>query len=179
MGLDIELFDFIHSGMKNAFFDWLMPIVREKKVWIPLYVFIVIFSFTNMSWKSASKLLIGLVLCVMIADMISSQIVKKKVQRLRPCQETLLSYDVAPLVTCGSGYSFPSSHAANHFAIAFFLFFSRKLSSSWIKVVFLIWAGIISYAQIYVGLHYPLDILAGALLGLLSARVAVLLFRLL
>ena len=98
-------------------------------------------------------------------DFISSSLIKPTVQRLRPCNDPEIKSDVKNLVDCGSGYSFPSSHASNHFGLAVFLivlFFSKwKL----ILPIGLLWAASISFAQVYVGVHYPIDILAGAMLG--------------
>jgi len=168
---DFELFQMIHFGIKNAFFDILMPIVREKYVWLPFYLFIILFSFSNMTFKKASIVIAGIILTVVLADFISSQTIKKRVQRVRPCNEFSLISEVNPLVNCGSGFSFPSSHAANHFALVLFLIFSKKIERTIYKTALFSWAGIISFAQIYVGLHYPFDILGGILVGYASARI--------
>jgi undecaprenyl-diphosphatase len=71
------------------------------------------------------------------------------------------------LVECGSGYSFPSSHATNHFGMSLFLYFSFGKFYKWIKPTVILWAALVAYAQVYVGVHYPLDVVFGALLGFL------------
>jgi undecaprenyl-diphosphatase len=69
------------------------------------------------------------------------------------------------LVQCGSGYSFPSTHATNHFAFALFMIGTLAQRYRWIVAPLIIWAAAIAYAQVYVGVHYPFDVLCGALLG--------------
>ncbi len=88
-------------------------------------------------------------------------------QRLRPCKVLEPSKDMHLLVPCGNGFSFPSSHATNHFAIATFLLLILGKIFRWIKIPLILWAGSISFAQVYVGVHYPLDVATGALLGVL------------
>jgi undecaprenyl-diphosphatase len=100
-----------------------------------------------------------------VADQLSSELIKKKVERLRPCRETQLQPAARTLVHCGGGYSFTSSHATNHFAVAVFIFFSWGLCWKRWRWLLLLWAASISLGQVYVGVHYPLDILVGAING--------------
>ena len=84
---------------------------------------------------------------------------------LRPCADPLMTGKVNLLLDhCSGGFSFTSSHAANHFGLAMFLFISLTPLFKKYTCLFFIWAGIISYAQVYVGVHYPLDVLAGAMI---------------
>jgi len=87
--------------------------------------------------------------------------------RVRPCNDPVLSDIVRDLVQCGSGYSFPSTHATNHFAMAIFIAMTLGAKRPLLWLGCLLWAGSVSYAQIYVGVHYPLDIIGGALLGIM------------
>ncbi|PYF68921.1 undecaprenyl-diphosphatase [Pedobacter nutrimenti] len=161
---DHELFLKIHRGLSNGFFDWLMPLMRNRYFWTPLYLFIVVFCIKE--YKKKGFYIIGMILLTFaIGDMFSSRLIKPFVARIRPCNDPALVHDIIHRVPCGSGYSFPSAHATNHFAIAVFLivlFYER-----WKPVLplGLAWAFIISFAQIYVGVHYPIDTLAGAILG--------------
>src|SRR5690606_31319118 len=100
-----------------------------------------------------------------LTDFTSSSVIKKEVTRVRPCNDVQFKEQVRLRVRCGSGYSFPSSHAANHFALGIFLLVIFR--KCWKHIIWLSlgWAASISFAQIYVGVHYPSDILAGALLG--------------
>jgi len=162
--LDQNLFFAINHGLSNPVFDWLMPILRNRFFWTPLYLFIVIFLVRNYG-KKGWLILVFLGLTFGLTDYFSSSIIKPTVERLRPCNDPVLKTEVRNLVACGTGFSFPSSHAANHFAIAVFLILVFYKKWKWILPTGLLWAASISFAQIYVGVHYPIDILSGALLG--------------
>ncbi len=107
----------------------------------------------------------GLLVTFSMGDLIASRLVKPNVKRIRPCNEITLTNTIIKRIPCGTGYSFPSAHATNHFAIALFLIgvFYRKWKP--ILPLALAWAALIAFAQIYVGVHYPLDTLGGAMLG--------------
>ncbi|MEO6166709.1 MAG: phosphatase PAP2 family protein [Chitinophagales bacterium] len=163
--LDQQFFFFINRQMQNPFFDFMMPYVREKNFWIPLYVLLVIYfvwRFKKLSWVTIAIAL----LTVVITDQVSSSMIKPLVHRLRPCNDDLISAQVHLLVSCGSGFSFVSSHAANHFGIACFVIVLLQNKFKWIMPVGLLWAALVSFAQIYVGVHYPVDTVCGALLGI-------------
>ena len=108
-----------------------------------------------------------LALSIFASDTISSRLIKSQVQRSRPCQVMNMDPVVIERVSCGSGFSFPSSHAANHFCMAAFMIslFGKEMRR-W-KYWWWVWAAMISLAQVYVGIHYPLDILGGAILGII------------
>ncbi len=163
---DENLFYLVNSGCQNQFFDWLMPLLRNKYIWLPLYVFIASFLLINFKQKGL-YLCLAFVLAAGIADGTSSHLIKKNVQRLRPCKVLEPRKDMHLLVPCGSGFSFPSSHATNHFAIATYLFLIFGKFFRWIKIPLVLWASSIAFAQVYVGVHYPLDVIIGALLGFL------------
>lgn len=163
---DVELFLKIHRGLANPFFDWLLPLMRNRFFWVPLYLFIIVFSFIE--YKKKGWYIIGMLLVTFaIGDLVSSRIIKPTVARVRPCNEITLANDIIHRVPCGSGYSFPSAHATNHFAIAVFLIFVFYDRWKLILPIGLFWAFIISFSQIYVGVHYPIDTMAGAILGML------------
>ena len=161
---DVELFLGIHRGLSNGFFDWLLPLVRNRYFWAPFYLFIVIFCF-NVYKKNGWYIIGMLLLTFAMGDLIASRIIKPAVARVRPCNEVTLVNDIIHRVPCGSGNSFPSAHATNHFAIAVFLILVFYHRWKPILPLALAWAFIISFAQIYVGVHYPIDTMAGALLG--------------
>lgn len=154
-----------------------MPYWREKTTWIPLYAGILIINFLKFSWKKALVFIILLAGTVGLADQISSQWIKKSVKRTRPCNDQLLKKDVHLLIDCGSGYSFTSSHATNHFAVAFFIAFALFSSKKIWRILLLFWAGSIAFGQVYVGVHYPLDVAVGAILGVLIGWGMFWLFR--
>jgi membrane-associated phospholipid phosphatase len=161
---DRDLFFAINNGLSNGFFDWLMPILRDRYTWVLLYLFIIVFSIKNYG-KQGFIMILFLVMTFGISDFISSSVIKPNVQRLRPCNETEIKTKVNNLVDCGTGYSFPSSHATNHFGIAVFLIMMFYHKWKIILPIGILWAASISFAQIYVGVHYPIDILTGSLLG--------------
>lgn len=145
-------------------------LIRNKYIWIPLYLAIFAYVFAAYDLRKASYYILFIVTAVSLTDVVSSRIVKNSVKRLRPCQEQSVQYTIQPRVYCSRSYSFTSSHATNHFGIAMImtLLFGRR---RWVTYVFFTWAGLISLAQVYVGVHYPLDILAGACLGIALVRI--------
>jgi membrane-associated phospholipid phosphatase len=161
---DQNTFFIINHGLSNSFFDWLMPALRNRFFWTPLYLFIIIFFIRNYG-KQGWIMIIFLGLTFGFTDFFSSSVIKPSVQRLRPCNDPEIKTTVKNIVACGSGYSFPSSHASNHFGLAVFLIMMFYNKWKQILPLGLFWAASISFAQIYVGVHYPIDILAGAILG--------------
>ncbi|WP_202406020.1 phosphatase PAP2 family protein [Hufsiella ginkgonis] len=168
--LDHQLFFAINNGLSNPFFDWLMPFLRNRFFWAPLYLFWIIF-FTRNYGRKGFVLVVFLLVTFAITDMLSSGMIKPAIHRLRPCNDVTLKHDVNSIVACGSGFSFPSSHAANHFAIALFLITVFRRKWKWIMALGLGWAFSISLAQVYVGVHFPLDVIAGAVLGCMIGYV--------
>lgn len=161
---DESLFHFINGEMHNYVLDIIMPYWREKLLWAPLYLFLVFFMVMNFKIKGLYFLLFVIAI-ITISDTLSSQVIKKTYERDRPCNNIYLKKKVNLLVDCGPGYSFTSSHATNHFAIAVFFILTLGRMIKWIKWPFILWAASISFAQVYVGVHFPLDVIVGALLG--------------
>lgn len=164
LSLDFYLFKIINGEWHLPFFDSILPYWRTKYIWIPFYLFLLSFLTINFK-KTGFFIIIGLIFSLSISDIISSHLIKKTVQRVRPCNDITLKEDVRILTRCGSGFSFTSSHAANHFSMAFYLIFCLGKIFKRIKLPLLFWAASIAYAQVYVGVHFPLDVIAGALLG--------------
>lgn len=171
---DYDLFHWINSDLYSEHLAVFMALLRNRYVWVPLYVAIITWIITRNNIRTAYFLVIYLLIGVLLTDMISSQVFKKNIQRTRPCNEQRLELPVNVSATCRYSYSFPSSHATNHFGLATLLIglFDKFKSMPW-KVILYAWAGVISFAQIYVGLHYPLDIIGGALLGILLMRLFI------
>ena len=162
---DKWLFIQINNHQSNSFFDSVMPYLRTAYFWIPLYLFLLVFITTN--FKKNGWWWFVIFLCtVSLCDMTSSKLVKEAFERLRPCRDPFFFQYVRLLVdNCSGTYSFTSSHAANHFGMATFIFLTlRPVIGRWVWLAYL-WAAIIGYAQVYVGVHYPFDILGGAVIG--------------
>jgi undecaprenyl-diphosphatase len=162
--LDQAIFHAINGAGPIPFLDALAPYWREKTTWIPLYLVGVGWLGYRYRWRAVPYLL-GIGLAVLIADQLSASVIKPAVERLRPCRDSSLLEPARVLVGCGGGYSFPSAHATNHFAVAVFIFLTwARQWGAW-RYLLLVWAASIALGQVYVGVHYPLDITAGALLG--------------
>ncbi len=165
--IDTALFFFVNKGMRNGSFDIIMPFVttNAKFIFLPL----VIWAFLKEGKKAWQFLFIALI-SVALADG-AGHVVKDLVERVRPCNAL---QNVNLLVGCGSSFSMPSNHASNAFAIAMVFWFLRR---SFISSLYVFVAGIIAFSRVYVGVHYPFDIAAGALLGTATAYCAILLYR--
>jgi undecaprenyl-diphosphatase len=160
--LDQQLFLLINSH-NSPFWDQVMYAISGKIIWVPLYLAILIWLGINFK-KRFPLILLFLILAVALADQGSVQIFKNVFHRLRPCHEPSLE-GVVHLVKghCGGLYGFVSSHATNSFNVALLsLMFIRK---RWYTISILIWATVIGYSRIYLGVHYPGDVICGALLG--------------
>ena len=162
---DRWLFTKINQDWTTPFLDKLFPFWREAMTWIPLYLFLLLFVLINFG-KKAWPWIIGLVLTVTFTDQISSHILKPLVDRPRPCHDVLLADHIRLLLNyCSDSKSFTSSHAANHFGVGIFIFCTLKSYFKNWSYLFLIWAATVSYGQIYIGVHYPFDVLGGAVIG--------------
>jgi membrane-associated phospholipid phosphatase len=161
---DYTTWYFLNTVWNHPVLDAVIPYLRNPWTWAPLYLFLLVFMLMNFGRR-------GLVWCLFflltfaMADFISASLVKPLFQRVRPCNNPYLTQVVHIIVPCGSGYSFPSSHASNHFALG--VFAATSLESKVRKVWFfaMLWAFLVAYAQVYVGVHFPLDVLCGGLLG--------------
>jgi membrane-associated phospholipid phosphatase len=162
--IDKDLFILIQHTVGHPALDSIMLILRNPITWVPLYVFILFFAIA----KGEKKAWIFILLSIMtfaLTDSISARILKPLFERPRPCHDPQIQAMFRALLDCGGLYSFPSSHASNHFGLATFWFGSvwTMTKQKWNWLWF--WALAICYAQIYVGKHYPFDILGGAVFG--------------
>lgn len=162
---DRALFFLINDTGHTAWLDALMPFWRDRFFWIPLYVALASFVVWKFGLGKGAFFILAVIVAASLADVTSSRLIKENVERLRPCNEPEIKEQVNLLIHCGGGYSFTSSHAANHFAVAVFLCFTLGRLYRRIRLPLFLWAASIAYAQVYVGVHYPLDVVCGALLG--------------
>lgn len=171
---DMWVWRAINTQGHNAFLDEVLPFLRNQFFWAPIYLFLLCFTLYNFGKKGALWCLFFL-LTFALSDQVSAHLIKPLVHRLRPCNTPSLQSIIHLLVECGSGYSFPSSHSANHFAISTFIIGTMGKMSKWILPICLLWALAVSYSQVYVGVHFPIDVICGgcigAIIGLTTAWV--------
>ena len=161
---DQWLFIKINSNWSNPFLDSMMPWIREGKLWIPLYLFLGIFVLINFKAKGIWWC-VFFICTVAITDLVAFYGFKINFERPRPCNDPAFFSSARLLLKECNGFGFVSNHAANHFGMAAFFFVSfRHILRNWSWILF-IWAALIAYAQVYVGIHYPLDVFSGAILG--------------
>ena len=165
LAFDKNLFLSINNGLSNPFLDWLCPILRKQEVWYPFYALFIYFLIKQYK-KESWKILLGIGLMILASDQFSANLIKNTFQRIRPCSEPSLHGMVHHLISSCNGYSFISAHATNHFALAMFISLCFK-SKKWLWVLCSIWAASIAFSQVYVGVHYPLDVIVGSLVGVL------------
>lgn len=162
--LDHRLITWVHSHLHSEFLNIIIPWLRKPLFWAPVYIyiiFILIKWYRSKSWQP----ILYLLLTVGLADASSTYIFKKNVQRLRPCHEEIMQKKLEVLVPCGGQYSFTSNHAANHMSMGVFLFMFWTYAKRKYRWWWIIWPILVGFAQIYVGVHYPMDVLIGFLLG--------------
>lgn len=168
--LDKELFLFL-NGLHAPWLDMPMDYLSEKYFWIPLHAFLlahVVLTFK----KQSIIILVALVITIALSDQSTTRFMKPLFERLRPSHEPSLE-GLVHLVDNykGGRYGFASSHAANTFGVALFLTLLFRKSKPWMAWLFA-WAALVSYTRIYLGVHYPGDILVGALIGMLWALIS-------
>jgi membrane-associated phospholipid phosphatase len=190
--LDKTLFVLVQHDSDHPVLDFIMPFLRDPLTWIPLYGFMAFYAFragkrsadagggrnagalvggAELGADATSKawaFIILSILTVAITDSVTAQVFKPLFGRLRPCHDPEMQPYLRALVDCGGLYSMPSNHAANHFGLATFWFFSIKRMTAKKWRWLWLWAAVICYAQVYVGKHYPFDVLAGAVFGTIT-----------
>ena len=162
--LDRQLFLFLNT-LGNTSFDYFWLLISNKWIWIPLYATFLFILAKSFKFKSVLFILIFIAVGITISDQLAG-IFKVTVERLRPCHDpTLIS--IMRTVECGGKFGFYSSHSSNSFFLASFLSILLKKKFGWFPYFLFVWAIVVSYSRIYLGVHFPFDIAMGALVGFL------------
>ncbi len=163
--IDSTAFRFVNGGLANPVFDVVMPFITDvHNFYIPYALLFIL-----LLWKGKARgrwCALLLALTVLVTDPISSRVIKELVMRVRPCSALDA---VRLLVPCGGGKSFPSSHAVNNFAAAVVIGYFYRRAFPWALAV----AAVIALSRVYVGVHYPGDIIGGAAIGSAMALLVV------
>lgn len=164
--IDRSIFLFL-NGLNHPLLDQPMYYMSEEMFWLPLYLLFIWLVAKNYNWKIALWTLLGVALVVTIGDRVSVELFKNVFERYRPTR----NIEIGHLVHTVNGYrggkfGFVSSHATNYFGIATFLMLIFRINYGVKALWLLVWAALIAYTRIYLGVHYPADIVCGALLGM-------------
>ncbi len=152
------LLELFNRSVANPLFDFIFPFITDSSNWVlPLIVFY-IYLFRD-DWRRALKALLIAIFCLILSDVMAAQMIKPMVGRIRPSHE--LSESIRLLVGRGGKYSFPSNHAANSMAFAIVTGFFYPQMRRWLLFI----AILVGFSRVYVGVHYPGDVMAGALFG--------------
>ena len=157
------------NGLHTPMLDIVMFWVTYRFTWIPLYIYVIYYIFVKIKEQTWQNLLF-ILLSVGLADRITSGFMKPHFARLRPCHDPIINHLVHVVGDCGGQFGFVSSHAANSFALAVsFLLILKKndLKANFLSNLLFAWAIIVSYSRIYVGVHFPTDIIFGGFIGAL------------
>ena len=176
--IDSDLFLFL-NGLHAEWMDGVMVLITQMWVWLPLYLLLIYWTVKQYG-KRCWWIFLAVALVVLCSDQLSAHVCKPLFQRLRPCYNADLQGLIhLPKGMAGGQYGFVSSHAANTFAIAAFLTAALRKNYKWMGIALYLWAFISSYSRIYIGYHYPGDILCGAVLGILVGLTLWKVFQLL
>lgn len=159
------------NGIHNTFGDYFMSTFTGKWIWVPMYASILYVLLKNFNWKITLFCLVAIALTITFADQICASVIRPIVERPRPSNEASPIADLVHIVNGrrGGGFGFPSCHASNSFGLAFFLVFLFR--KRWLSLFICAWAAMNCYTRIYLGLHYPGDLIAGMLVGLCGAML--------
>lgn len=152
-------------ALNNAGVWWLdeaMIQISGTLLWLPFYCFLLYKLIKLYQWNTIWQILM-VVLTITFCDQLASGIAKPLFERLRPCHEPAIMIHLRMITECGGMYGYFSSHASNSFGIASLLFFIMNAKKQYVYLF--VWAALVSYSRIYLGKHYPLDVLTGALVG--------------
>lgn len=164
LGMDEQIL-FLFNGYHTAFLDTVFMWVTQKYSWVPFYVVLVGVLFHKCGWRATLCLLVGIALAITLSDQMCAHVIRPLVYRLRPSNPL---NPISEFINIVNGYrsgmyGFPSCHAANTIALATFI--SLVMAKRGWTIFMIVWAMLVSASRMYLGVHYPSDILVGAMIG--------------
>ena len=170
--IDVSILLWINNHT-SPIIDQIMLFASGKFTWIPFYLLILFLISKKYKLKTV-VILVFIALTITLTDQTSVRLFKNVFLRLRPCHQPDVMEKLRMIVGCGGQYGFVSSHAANSFGIVVFV--SLLMQKKWITYMMIVWGLLIIYSRVYLGVHYPLDVLGGSILGSLTGTLTAWLF---
>ncbi len=173
LALDTKIF-LLLNGWRAEWLDPVMVAISGKYTWAPFYLMILIF----LLWRFKKKtwfIVLAVVVLVFLTDKVSVHLFKNVFERLRPCHDPVIAHMVNTVDgRCGGQYGFVSSHASNVFGLALFItWLLARGGWRWVSLLMFLWATVVAYSRIYLGVHYPGDIIGGAMVGMLMGGLVI------
>ncbi len=169
--IDIYLFYAINKGIKSGFLDFLMPFITDYRNWY-LIILLAIIIFIIKDWKEGLVTILLIIVAVSISDYLNSHIIKSLFGRVRPCRELPIE-TMYLIIGCPHNPSFPSSHASNIFALSVVLVYRYRT----LLAVMLIYAFLVCLSRVYLGVHYPFDVIAGGVSGIFYGSAVIFTYK--
>ena len=173
---DVQNFLYFNN-LGESRWDWFWLIVTQKETWIPLYLIFLFLLYKNFGWKKTLVAGICIALMITCADQFTN-ILKNYFQRLRPCHNPDIQGMFRGIDCEGRGkYGFTSAHASNHIAVALFVGTVLYKQYKWLIYVLIVWALMIAYSRVYVGVHFTGDVFFGTLIGIIFGLIFIRIYK--